>query len=158
MKLYFLRHAEAFPGEDDATRELTPFGRKQVRVLARFLKHAEVRFDAAYSSPLVRAQQTAQLLLEHVQSPATDHLQTTAALLNETSLPAFAQWVRCLPAAKHVLLVGHMPSLSAHISRMLGTSRSDALDLAKGALTCLKTDDDKTARLKFSVSPSILGL
>ena len=158
MRLYFLRHAEAFPGEDDAARELSPFGRKQVRALARFLNRAGVQFDAAYTSPLVRARQTAQILLKRVPVISSDGLQIADALLNETSKPAFGQWLRHLPVSRHILLVGHMPSLSEHIGQLLGAADHGAFDMSKGALTCLKTEDRKPARLKFSVSPSLLGL
>jgi phosphohistidine phosphatase len=158
MRLYFLRHAEAFPGEDDAARELTPFGRKQVRALSRFLNRAEIRFDAAYSSPLVRARQTAQILLKRVPLISSEGLQITDALLNENSGPAFRRWLQQLPMSRHILLVGHMPSLSEYISQLLGVSEAGVFDLAKGALTCVKTDDGRTARLKFSVTPSLLGL
>lgn len=158
MRLYFLRHAEAFPGEDDAARELSPLGRKQARAVARFLDRAGVEFDAAYSSPLIRARQTAQILLKRVPVISPAGLQIADALLNEISSVAFGHWLRHLPSARHLLLVGHMPSLSERIAQLLGAAGPGAFDLSKGALTCLKTDDRRTARLKFSISPSLLGL
>jgi len=158
MKLYFLRHADALPGDDDPARELSARGRKQARALADFLVEAGVRFDVAYSSPLVRARQTAEILLKHVLLAAPEGLQITETLLNGTSGPAFGRWLRQLPSVRHVLLVGHMPSLAEHIGQLLGAPGPGAFDLSKGALTCLRTEDCRTARLKFAVSPSLLGL
>lgn len=158
MKLYFLRHADAVAGDDDGARELSPLGRKQSRALAEFLRNAEIGFDAAYSSPLVRAGQTAEIVLKHTRSVPSRDLQVTDVLLNETSKSAFDQWLKRLPVAKHILLVGHAPSLSEHIGRLLGARHSQTFELSKGALTCLKTEDRQTASLKFSVTPAVLGV
>jgi len=54
MKLYFLRHADALDGDDDAVRPLSPHGKNQARGLARFLQRAEIEFDASYSSGRVK--------------------------------------------------------------------------------------------------------
>ena len=79
MKLYFLRHAEALDGKDDAGRPLSPHGKKEAREVGRFLKGAGIEFDAAYSSPLVRAKQTAKIVLEVCGSA---ELEIADALLN----------------------------------------------------------------------------
>jgi len=72
MKLYFLRHAEAQDGTDDGARALTAHGKKEAREVGRFLKRAGIEFDAAYSSPLVRARQTAEIVLEICGSAALE--------------------------------------------------------------------------------------
>src|SRR2546423_13462092 len=99
MKLYFLRHAEAVEGPDDADRLLSPRGKRQAREVGRFLKRAAVEFDAAYSSPLVRARQTAEIVLEIC---GAGELESAEALLNETSQGQFDEWLKELPEAKHV--------------------------------------------------------
>ena len=155
MKLYFLRHAEAVEGPDDAGRLLSARGKKQAREVGRFLKRAAVEFDAAYSSPLVRAKQTAEIVLE---TCGLAELEIADALLNETSQTEFGRWLKSLPAAKQVLLVGHAPSLGERVRRFIGLSNPEALKLAKGALACLETEDRRTAALKFLVTPKLLGV
>lgn len=158
MKLYFLRHADALPGADDAVRPLSPLGRKQSRKVGRFLRKAGIEFEAAYSSPLVRAHQTADIVLKTLDALPPRKLQITDALLNETSQTRFDQWLKGLPEAGRVLLVGHAPTMDERVCHLLGVNRGDLLKLPKGALACLETDDCRVASLKFFVTPKLLGL
>lgn len=158
MKLYFLRHADALPGVDDAARPLSPLGRKQSRKLGRFLEKARIEFDAAYSSPLVRAKETAEIVLGTVGALSPRKLRTDDALLNETSQAQFDQWLKGLPPADHVLLAGHAPTLAERVCHLLGVNDANTFKLPKGALACLDTEDRHTACLKFFVTPKLLGL
>jgi phosphohistidine phosphatase len=155
MKLYFLRHADAFDGGDDAARPLSPHGRKEALEVGRFLKRAGIAFDAAYSSPLVRAKETAEIILDVCGSTK---LNLTAALLNETSEAKFDVWLKGIPDARHICLVGHAPSLAQWVRQLLGITGTEALKLPKGALACLETENRRTASLKFLVTPKLLGV
>jgi len=155
MKLYFLRHADALEGADDAARPLSPHGKKEALEVGRFLKRAGIEFDAAYSSPLVRAKETAEIVLDVCGSAKLD---LTAALLNETAEAVFEEWLKEIPDAKHVCLVGHAPSLARWVRQLLGVTAPDALKLPKGALACLETENRRTAALKFLVTPKLLGV
>jgi phosphohistidine phosphatase len=158
MRLYFLRHADALPGADDAARPLSPLGRKQSRKMGRFLRKAGIEFDAAYSSPLVRAKETAEIVLKTLDSLPPRKLQIADALLNETSKAQFDQWLKGLPEAGHVLLVGHAPTLTERVCHLLHVNRGDALKLPKGALACLETEERSAASLRFFITPKLLGL
>jgi phosphohistidine phosphatase len=155
MKLYFLRHADALDGADDAARPLSLLGRKESLEVGRFLKRAGIEFEAAYSSPFVRAKETAEIVLDACGSSKLD---LTAALLNETSDAEFEKWLKGIPDAKHVCLVGHAPSLAQRVRDLLGLTAPDALKLSKGALACLETQNRRTAALKFLVTPKLLGV
>src|SRR2546426_6502090 len=130
MKLYFLRHAEALDGKDDAGRPLSPHGKGEARAVGRFLKGAGIEFDAAYSSPLVRAKETAEIVLDLCGSTKLD---LTAALLNETSESKFDEWLKGIPDAKHICLVGHAPSLAERASQWLGIPPNQASKFPKRA-------------------------
>ena len=155
MKLYFLRHAEALDGTDDAGRPLSPHGKKEAREVGRFLKGAGIEFDAAYSSPLVRAKQTAKIVLEVCGSA---ELEIADALLNETPPGQFEAWLKDLMEAKHALLAGHAPSLAERVRQLLGITNPETLKLPKGGLACLETEDRRAATLKFFVTPKLLGV
>jgi len=157
MRLYFMRHADALDGSDDAARPLSPKGWKQSKAVARFLKTAGIQFDAAYSSPLVRARETAEAVLAICGAIETDHLKLEDALRNEASTRQFAGWLRNLPDARHVLLVGHAPSLAEHVRALLSVGDPDALNLSKGGLACLETEDGRSAVLKFLLTPKLLA-
>jgi len=157
MKLYFLRHADALPDQDDAVRALSQTGKKEAQSLGRFLKNAGVAFDAAFTSPLVRARQTAEIVLKICGHISPAKLDLTEALLNETSQKAFDRWLKELPDAKKVLLVGHEPTLSERVRRLLTIASVERLTLPKGGLACVESEDRHTGCLKFFVSPKILA-
>jgi phosphohistidine phosphatase len=67
MRLYFLRHADAEDGMDDVARPLSVHGKKEAAAVGNFLKTAQIQFDAVYSSPLVRAKSTAEIVVSTSQ-------------------------------------------------------------------------------------------
>ena len=154
MRCCFLRHADALEGVDDAARPLSPAGEKDARKLGRFLERAGIAFDAAHASPLVRARQTAEIVLAETNSSRPVKLKLADALLNEAD--DFADWLERLPEAQHVLLVGHAPSLAERLCRLLGVADPERLKLPKGGLACVETEDRRTGRLRFLVTPRIL--
>ena len=134
MRLYFLRHADALDGPNDAIRSLSPKGHQQCGRVGQFLKTAKIHFDAVYSSPLVRARETAELVLQKCGKVSADEVQLVDALLNETSARDFTGWLRSLPDAAHVLLVGHAPTLSERVRTLLDIDEPEALELPKAGL------------------------
>jgi len=86
-----------------------------------------------------------------------DALKLDDALLNETSARQFAGWLRSRSEARHVLLVGHAPSLAEHARALLSVGDPEALWLSKGGLACLETEDGRSAVLKFLIAPKLLG-
>lgn len=156
MLFYFLRHGDASNGTDDATRLLSPEGKQQAVRIGAFLKKARVHLEAVYSSPLVRAAQTAEIVLGTCDSHAGIKVQMAAGLLNETSPKEFGWWLKGLPEVKHCLLVGHMPSLSERVAHLLKMSHPDALSFPKCGLVCLETADRREATLRFYVSPEVV--
>src|ERR1043166_5782655 len=116
MKLYILRHGEAAePGDpkfaNDAERPLTPKGIQRTKLLSYALRQMEISFDVIFSSPLVRARETAEIvergLRLHGRLEFTSHLAPAGdmeKLLTQINglRPAPARW----------LLVGQQPYLS----------------------------------------------
>ena len=75
-ELFLIRHADAIPEADEIIPSgiyddlpLSRVGREQALALAERLK--SLSFNAAYSSPLRRCQETAAPLLEHLRLPLT---------------------------------------------------------------------------------------
>ena len=158
MKIYFLRHADAVDGDDDAMRPLSPLGRKQSEAIAAFLAKADVNFGAAFTSPLVRAHQTAEIVLRSMGKMGDVKLRTAEALLNETSDAEWNRWLESILDTKHVLLVGHAPTLAERVCALLTIENSSALRLAKGAVACVESEDRQCGQLKYLVTPKSLGL
>lgn len=157
MRLYFLRHAEAVDGFDDAARELSAHGREQCRHLGHWLRTAGVTFDAVYTSPLVRARQTAEGVLKAAGLAKGPAPVEQAALLNESSAAACTRWLPSLLTHKHVLLVGHAPSLAERVRWLLDIRHPEAFDMPKASLACVATDDARSGTLKFFVTPKLFS-
>ena len=66
MRIHLGRHAEAYPGEPDELRELTRAGRDGAKVLAERLALLDEPPRVVVTSPLVRAQQTAEPVAERL--------------------------------------------------------------------------------------------
>jgi phosphohistidine phosphatase len=156
MKLYFLRHADAAPGADDAARPLTPRGHRECDRLGKFLRQAGIQFTAAYASPLVRAQETVQRVLAITNQDPALKPHTVEALLNEFA--DFGKWLRKIPNSQHVVLVGHAPSLTAHACELLDLEPDEGLSLPKGGIVCIQTDNRRRGRLKWYLTPKLLGV
>ena len=62
MKLILMRHAEADSGPDDAARPLSSQGREDLPKLARFLHATGWLLDESLASPLLRAQESQEIL------------------------------------------------------------------------------------------------
>jgi probable phosphoglycerate mutase len=74
MELLIVRHGESVAnaeGRMQGQRDypLSEVGQQQAAALARFLKNAGFGFDAAYTSPLIRARATALALTTHLGLP-----------------------------------------------------------------------------------------
>ncbi|HTL73079.1 MAG TPA: histidine phosphatase family protein, partial [bacterium] len=73
MNLFLLRHGLAVepgtPGfKNDAVRPLTPKGKLQLRKIAAAMRVMELEFDVIWSSPLVRARQTAEIVAKELKA------------------------------------------------------------------------------------------
>jgi len=153
MKLFFLRHAEAVPGENDTLRALSKDGRRQARDMGAFFASAGIEFAAAFSSPLVRARQTAEIVLELSNKKKPVKLQLTDMLLNTVEPQEFDSWLRRIKTDGRVLLVGHNPSMAEHVARLLDLPMASAIPMAKGAVAYLRWEPPDAAKLKLYITP-----
>jgi phosphohistidine phosphatase len=158
MDLYIIRHADAQPLgeggiEDDGERPLTATGQAQCGPLASALKRQGVHLERVVASPLLRARQTAEGLLKHLDSPTPD-LDTCDHLAPGGKRRKLTRFLRGLHA-QSVAIVGHMPDLSEYVAWLIG-SRKAQIDLAKAGIACIHFDDkaDKgTGTLAWLVTP-----
>lgn len=153
MKLYLLRHAEAAEGSPDAKRPLTRKGIEQSKAIGRFLAARKTQFDAVFTSPLVRAVETTEYVLEMLGDRKKGvKIQKTDALLNDSTTHEFDAWLKKLTTFKKVLMVGHNPSLSLHLARWLQTRSPVSVTMSKGGLAVVKWDGPQ-AVLKLFITP-----
>jgi phosphohistidine phosphatase len=164
MKLYILRHGEAAdPGDpryqNDADRPLTPRGIQRTKALAHALRQMEIAFDVIFSSPLVRARETADIvergLRLHGRLELTEHLAPSGDVERLVH-----QLNKVRPAPESMLLVGHEPYLSSLISLLCTGSSHLSLTLKKGGLCRMEVESLRAARcasLEWLLSPRLIG-
>jgi phosphohistidine phosphatase len=159
MDLYLVRHAIAEARDparwpDDSLRPLTEDGISLFRKAARGLVRAGAEIEVAFTSPYVRARQTAEILTQAGWPRARED----RALEPESPLPATIELVRAHRGSS-VALVGHQPDLSELASLLLTGGRDARLELKKGGVIWLRFEADPapgTALLRGSLSPRIL--
>jgi len=122
MELLLIRHGDAIddaPGLGDAGRWLSGRGRIATRRVASFLVANESRRPIEiWTSPLVRAVQTAEIVAEAAR--LTDRVIVLDALGTHGSVGTVAAALQRQRPAGPVALVGHEPGLSVLALRLLG--------------------------------------
>ena len=139
VDLFVLRHGKAghsYDGPDDSTRALTAGGIREIRRVARWMRSKKIRFDVIATSPLVRARQTAEII---VRSPGE---KGRLEVWEELS-PGGDPDTTCYHAAQYgrdaaVIIIGHEPALSLLVGRIITDGGSASLVLAKGGLAKIR--------------------
>lgn len=146
MKLVFVRHGQAaganFPGSD-ADRPLTAEGQRQAAAVAAALGGGGVYLDRLLSSPLRRARETAQAL---VDAGVAEGVEICPQLLPERGSRALLEIIASLPTDGTYGFVGHEPLLSETAETLLFSAPRGVLVLGKGSL-CVVQEEARTWRL-----------
>jgi phosphohistidine phosphatase len=137
MKLFLMRHSHALADKDDARRALSAQGREVTKNVATFFRANGALADvhAVWHSPILRARETAELLVKELGLDAL--LVETAGLLPEDDPVAMADRLERLDQT--VLIVGHEPQLSALATVLVrGKMKPVAFDFKKSAVMALE--------------------
>jgi phosphohistidine phosphatase len=142
MNLYLIRHADAARPEacgelDDADRPLTNNGKAQCKALAAALLGRGVSLNQVVSSPLLRARQTMEVLLEHWPLPAPEQL-TCKALAPDGRAKKITRFLLGL-SGENVALVGHMPDLAEYAGWLVGAKKAQ-VNIAKAGVAFIRFD------------------
>jgi phosphohistidine phosphatase len=145
MEIYLIRHViaqEHKPGLKHEKRQLTPEGREKTEKIAQRLVKLGFNFDLILTSPLVRAYQTAEILIAaglSSQLEASDHLSFDGNIQNW-----WQEWLkpRKYPQKTKLALVGHEPSLSHWAEILLWGEAKESIILKKAGMMGIKLPDD----------------
>lgn len=136
LDLYFIRHGIA--GEhgsyaDDNKRPLSDEGKHKTQQVAKRLHALDLRFDLILTSPLVRAQQTADILLA---AKLSQTVEIVPYLAPGGSLHEWLGWLHGWrsPDTKALALVGHEPDLSAWAETLIWGETKGGLRLRKAGV------------------------
>ena len=132
MDLVFWRHAEAIDLElvgDDMLRTLSPRGEKQAQRMAAWLDRQLPAGTKVFSSPALRAEQTAKAL--------DRTYKVNAALAPLAGVDELLQLVNWPHASTCVLVVGHQPTIGQAIAQLLAMPGQTCV-VKKGAVWWLR--------------------
>lgn len=135
LNLYLIRHEDAGEAERDEYRSLTESGRRRMRKTARFCLDQGVVLDAIFTSPLVRAVQTAEILAEGLgfDGPIDAH----AEIAFPSRIETLTRLIDTAPASwRGLALVGHEPTLGLLAHHLLG-AEAKLRGMRKGAVLSL---------------------
>jgi phosphohistidine phosphatase len=148
MDLYIVRHGIAEDVSDDGTdesRALTPKGRKKMKRVVRGLAELDIAFDRIFFSPWLRAQETAEILMDLCDED--DGCETEVA--SELARAPGAELLTRISTsdAAHIAVVGHEPWLSGLAAWLTcgwkvfdGGAANCLFDLQKGGVIHLQGD------------------
>jgi phosphohistidine phosphatase len=138
MDLYILRHGKAEePGKtDDSKRALTPAGKKEIRDIARWMRKEKFRFDTIASSPLIRASETAGIVASELNTK--NRLEMWDELAPGGDMDTVCYHAGQSGDDASILIVGHEPSLSALIGRIISDGGTTSVIVSKGSLAKIR--------------------
>jgi len=154
INLFIVRHGDAEPKTDlaeDFNRKLTKKGIKQLKRVANFLDEMDHHIENVISSPLVRAYQSADIIV--------DELKMNVKIEKNDNLKPEADVTDIMPFLKglkgNTIIVGHDPNVSLLLNKISGTDGK----LKKGGIAVLKFDKDNgTAELELLLDQKVLKL
>ncbi|MEO8664730.1 MAG: histidine phosphatase family protein [Ignavibacteria bacterium] len=149
MKLFLIRHAEAIEHETDAVKDdehryITAFGRTITRKIAKTLREELKDLEIIFSSPLIRAVQTAEIISTRIKFKSD--ILLVDELTNESTTASLLQLLSKNSDMKSVALVGHEPKMGILLTSLSG--KRDINDFRKSSV-CLIDFDASEGRGKF---------
>jgi phosphohistidine phosphatase len=149
MQLYIVRHGIAVDREDpncppDPDRFLTQEGVEKARQVAKGVAVVGVAPDLLFSSPYLRAFQTAEIFAAELEYPKTKIRKTELLLPGAEPLQLFRELSKDKELSA-VFLFGHAPHLDDLIATSLGSNHH---------ITSLKKSGVALIELKRLVPPS----
>jgi phosphohistidine phosphatase len=133
-QLWLLRHGEAVPHDSkpDAERELTARGERQAAAAGAALARLGVEFAAVYTSPLIRASDTARLACGALNVDPREEALLANGFDRDDALELLGRH----DGDARVLVVGHEPSFSQVVHDLTG----GRVDFKKGAVVAIRVD------------------
>jgi phosphohistidine phosphatase len=150
MHLFLLRHADAEPnaGSDEA-RRLTEKGREQAKKVGRFMDAHELQLSLVLTSPVRRAHETAQIVVDQMRSELIIAPWLACGMHPEAAV----QELEAYRSQTSVMLVGHEPDFSQLCAHLLALPSATQIHVRKASLSLfnLPVLRGGAATLEFSI-------
>ncbi|MEO8379766.1 MAG: histidine phosphatase family protein [Acidobacteriota bacterium] len=154
--IVLLRHGiaeDSSADKKDEERALTAQGHARMKEIARGLRLALPKVEAIYTSPLLRAVQTALWVSKGYRSRVS--VTNTDAIVPGAPAKDFLSLLASIKESR-VVIVGHEPNLSANLRALVHLGDAESLELKKGGAYGVRILSDGTALLEWILTPRIL--
>ena len=158
-ELYIVRHAIAADRgsewPDDAKRPLTERGTSRFKEAVKGLRRLDITVDEIFTSPLVRAKQTADLLAAGLEGKAPVKILDVLAPGHAPG-SVMTQLAR-VAKRRRIAIVGHEPDLGELAAHLIGAGR--ALPFRKGGVCRIdlgSLTSKRAASLVWFLPPAVL--
>jgi len=146
MIVYFLRHVSAgqhgLNSKQDEKRPIDEIGERQSKDIGRALAALGVEVGAVISSPLTRAQQTAELTAKEFGYKGEISIED--AMRPEANVDQFYDLLTQYSKSEAIMVVGHNPSITEFLVNLLtGHDHSTWIDYKKGAVARVEVENGK---------------
>ncbi|MDQ3020219.1 MAG: histidine phosphatase family protein [Bacteroidota bacterium] len=141
MKIYLIRHAEAIDYEtntvkDDEYRFITPNGRLITRKIGKVLMEELKDLDKIFTSPLIRAVQTAEIIATRLKFK--NDVELANELKNESTTSSLQQLINNNSNFSSIALVGHEPKISTLVK--IFSDKKDLSEFRKSSVCLIDFD------------------
>lgn len=160
MELILLRHGDAADAlewastqQEDHARPLTTKGQRKMIEIVRGLRHLVPVINIIAASPLLRANQTAEILSETYDHHPITTLPQLAPGLRPMEM---VDWLENREDDTTIVLVGHEPDLGRLATWLLARKKTPFLSLKKGGAAFLELtwkNDGVEATLHWLLTP-----
>jgi phosphohistidine phosphatase len=158
VQLYLIRHADALAlGErgitDDALRPLSDKGMTEAQDIGKTLQKKGIALDHLVTSPLLRARQTADMLLKNWIGKVPE-VHVCDELAPNSKPRKLARFLRKL-AGEHFGLVGHIPHVTQLAGWLLGAKKAQIVFAKAGIaqINCGNGPRKGVGELQWLVTP-----
>ncbi|WP_250658194.1 phosphohistidine phosphatase SixA [Alkalimarinus coralli] len=138
LDIFLMRHGEAsFNADSDINRELTVRGQSEVRRAVKGLSEQFGSVDQVWSSPYLRAKQSAQIAIEELGG----RLNIQQRLTPDYNPSKVAEWLYQLDGeASSVLIASHMPLVGKLVSLMVNADLLHPVSFGTGMIVRLTAE------------------
>jgi phosphohistidine phosphatase len=153
--LYLVRHGIAIEsgtaGYEEDARPLTPLGVRRMKQISRGLRTLELPIDRILTSPLARAQRTAEILATGLH--LEDKLESCDELAASHSAKSIREWLTTR-TEPNLMLVGHNPAFEQLVGLLAGGSIR--VVMRKGGVAAFSQRPDGKYILEWLARPRLI--
>jgi phosphohistidine phosphatase len=153
MEIFLVQHGQAMTASEDPLRPLTPEGADSVRRIGAWARDAGVSVTHIRHSGKLRAEQTAQILAEHLK-PSGGLISVSGLGANDDVVP-----VERIAANEltNSMLVGHLPFLSRLAGLLVtGNPEIQVVRFRNAGIVCLLNEKGSWS-INWITTPELLA-